>query len=131
MEECYLEKNIMGFYYLCDIIPYPCDFLEDISLLCSQYLLQDWHNAHEELIKYLELAKQESCIDNIVIAIDKKYPYFLENEGYEPFVRRCIYALIKTNTPIAIRAIIQLSKSSNQVIAKYAQYQMSKHNIVD
>ncbi len=80
-------------------------FFNDFSLsskiilkLC-QLLFEGWHYSHEDIV----LLIQNKCpipeaVDYLDKAIIMKHQVLIDNWDYEPFVRKCMYALRAINT---------------------------------
>jgi hypothetical protein len=68
--------------------------------------------------------RDPDCIDDIVTAMHIKCDYWYDDG--DAFIRKCSYVLGDLETPYAIQKLQELTDDNNEIIRKYASYQLKK-----
>ncbi len=103
-----------------------CALYEEITIDdgCTEILVQllecDWHHSHEDIALTLQKLKDPKAIKALQQSAETKFDY-LAYDNSEAFARKCIWALADIGTEEAKQALNEISASSNNVVAGYAQ----------
>ncbi len=102
-------------------------FTKEIGEALSQLIALNWHKEHEDIARILQMSiKVPNAVDNLVIAIEKKFGYLFEQDDYQPFVTICMYAIARINTRYSKEKLEQLSLSDDNIINEAAKFQLSR-----
>jgi len=111
------------------LIILSCNFgvTKKIGLHLCEFLTVDWHRQHEDLARLFQnkIHLPES-IDFLVKAMILKFDYLFEQDDYEPFVTKCMYAIADLNTEASKSKLNELAESEDPIIKEAAQYQLER-----
>lgn len=111
------------------LIILSCNFgiTKKIGLHLCEFLIIDWHRQHEDLARIFQnkIHLPES-IDFLVKAMMLKFGYLFEQDDYEPFITKCMYAIADLNSEASKSKLVELAGSDDPVIKKAAQYQLDR-----
>lgn len=110
-------------------LAYRIGFTDAIGRLLSKLLLEDWHEAHEEIARILQFkVKIPESMDDMEQAMRLKFKYLIERDNYFPFVVKCMYAIADLNTDASKSKLQTLAVSEDDSIRKAAQWQLDRIN---
>lgn len=87
----------------------------------SKFLLEDWHELHEDIVFELGLIGDPCAIKAIGQAVLIPFEHLLEWDNLHEFQRKCAYALAHIGTPES-RAVLQmLAEHADQYLREYGK----------
>lgn len=101
---------------------------EEVRQLYLILLKEDWHSEFENIIGglqnyYCDDAKVIEPLLNIMYNPPKQYT---QEDFYEPFIRKIIYAIGAQPEPYNLETLVLLTKSDNEIIKRLALHQLEK-----
>ena len=102
---------------------------EELEELYRFFLLKDFHHDHEYMVGAFQrfFNKNPKNIE-VILKIMSDLPAFYRHDGdiRDPFIRKCMYAIAAQPEPNNIETLVQLTRSKDESIHTYAQYQLEK-----
>ncbi|PSR09630.1 MAG: hypothetical protein DA408_21195 [Bacteroidetes bacterium] len=99
----------------------------EMGKILHKLLLEGWHKEHEDIVRILQFSVCiPEAVDSLVYAMERKYDYLFEQDDYEPFVTKCMYAIAAIGTVYAREKIKMLAASSNETIKAAALFQLKR-----
>ena len=106
-------------------IAFRISSFDKLSSIFRKLITETWHKEHEDLATFFEFTVRDiNCIDDIITAMHIKCDYWYDDG--DAFIRKCAYVLGNLATPYAIKRLEELTKDDNEIIKKYAHYQLEK-----
>ena len=96
-----------------------------LSELLGEALLMDWHTRHEDVASALQQLKDPKTVDALFTAATATHAY-LDYDEFFGLARKCTWALADIGTPQAKDHLRTLAKSTNELIAGYAQKRLDR-----
>lgn len=98
-----------------------------IALHLCEFLIVDWHRQHEDLARlFQDKIHLPESIDFLVKAMMLKFDYLFEQDDYEPFVTKCMYAIASLQTEASKLKLKELAISNNAIVKEAAKYQLER-----
>ena len=94
---------------------------ESLVSIFNKVLLEDWHDAHEDIVFELGLIGHPSSTESIEMAATIPFQYLEEWGNLHEFQRKCAYALARIGTEESRNALKKLSESSDSYLQEYGQ----------
>lgn len=89
--------------------------------ILARLLIEDCHTCHEDIVFYLEQAKDPSTAKYLYAAATIDFDYLDYQSDYRELSRKCMYALYSIGNEEAIGYIKSLSEHENKRIADLAK----------
>ena len=90
-------------------------------------LLQEGHEEHEDIVRFLQLTPDPYSIPFLRKAVLLKPQLsYLAYDDYGSYYKKCFWALKAIGTPEAIAVIKEFAGSDDQVLREQALYRLSK-----
>lgn len=97
-------------------------YIQDRKILVSIFssvLLDDWHEAHEDIVFELGLIRDPRATNAIVTAATIPFQYLIDWGNLHEFQRKCAYALARIGTEESKKALEVLSQNLDPYISNY------------
>lgn len=88
-------------------------------LALAQFLLEDWHELHEDIVFELGLIGDPRTVEAISKAVLIPFEHLVEWNNLHEFQRKCAYALARIGTPESRSALQILSEHSDPHLREY------------
>lgn len=98
----------------------------DAVPILARVLLEDWHDAHEDIAFELGLIGDRRAVDVLVKAARIPFAHLVEWGNLQSFQRKCAYALARIGSPEARTALETLAFESDPKLREYAREGLSK-----
>lgn len=93
--------------------------------ILRKLLIEIWHKCHEEIMLILQFKMRDpNCVNDVAEAMHIKFDYMLDDG--DAFIRKGAYVLATLKTDDAIQKLNELANDENEIIKKYATYQLRK-----
>jgi HEAT repeat protein len=96
------------------------------AVVLSRYLLEDWHELHEDIVFELGLIGDPSSVGFIAKAVLIPFKHLTEWGNLHEFQRKCAYALARIGTPEARSALQTLAADSDPFLREYGEEGLQK-----
>jgi hypothetical protein len=83
--------------------------------MLSQVLLEEWHDAHEDIAVELGLIGDPRAIQALSKAVRVPFAHLVEWGNLQAFQRKCAYALARIGTPESRMALEDLAREAELV----------------
>lgn len=107
-------------------------FLNENQLLVvyRMFLIDKWHNEHEELVMGLQ-NRYKNNPDNLdfIKSVMLNPPEYIcvQEDIKESFIKKCSYAIVgHTDKKYVLEVLRKLSMLTNELVKKYANYQLER-----
>ena len=97
----------------------------DASAL-SQFLLEDWHDAHEDIAFELGLIGDPVAVEALSKAVRIPFAHLVEWGNLQAFQRKCAYALARIGTPESRVALEGLAREADPDLREYGEEGLGK-----
>jgi hypothetical protein len=126
LEKLFESQDADALSYILLLASYHGYTLEMGNML-HKLLLEGWHKEHEDIARVLQFRMSiPEAVDSLVYAMERKYEYLFEQDDYEPFVTKCMYAIASIGTAYAREKINMLADSGDETIQAAALFQLKR-----
>ncbi len=99
---------------------------KDVASILSCILLEEWHEAHEDIVFELGLIGDPCSIEAITKAIEIPFSHLVQWNNLHEFQRKCAYALARINIPDSRAALEVLAKHKDPFLKQYGMEGLEK-----
>src|SRR5262245_16907881 len=91
------------------------------ALALSKFLLEDWHEAHEDIAFELGLIGDPCAVEPLSKAARTSFPQLIEWDNLHEFQRKCAYALARIGTLESRAALEGLAREADPHLREYGE----------
>jgi hypothetical protein len=98
------------------------------TLINRKYLLEDWHNSHEEMVQSFQV-NLNNDVDNIPVLLKamKQIPEYIKDVNPYPYIRKIIYAIGAQPEPYNIETLEKIAgETKDETVKELALHQIDK-----
>jgi hypothetical protein len=91
------------------------------AVALAQFLLEDWHDAHEDIAFELGLIGDPRAVDALSRAARIPFAHLVEWDNLHEFQRKCAYALARIGTPESRAALEGFTREADPHLREYGE----------